>query len=129
MSIHRRTNAFLELADENKDLAHWLMGVEDPPRRWVAVIAFYASVHYIGAYHWENDGQYTGETISNHDDRDKLVHRDWNLIPIAPHYLNLFNHGYWARYKTIYKARLERVRELVETDLRRIELCVKSHLV
>ncbi|TVR71579.1 MAG: hypothetical protein EA415_11105 [Sphaerobacteraceae bacterium] len=124
MSIDSRTNAFLKLADENRDLANRLINDDVPPLRWISVIAFYSAVHYIGAYVWAHDRR----EISNHEERDVEVHRDLELRRIAPYYLRLFDHGFKARYKAYYKERPESVAELLNVDLAAIEKCVRDAL-
>jgi hypothetical protein len=62
--VEQRTGEHLETAERNRDLARLLLapsmaaslsthGFRQPPYEWVAVIVFYAAVHYVNAYLWE----------------------------------------------------------------------------
>ena len=124
MSIDGRTRAFLALADENYSLAVRLLNDPSPPLRWVAVVAFYAAVHYVGAYVWELDKR----ELSSHPERDNEIHRDPALRRIAPHYRLLFDHGFRGRYKAYYKADFDEVAQFIHTDLAAIEACVRENL-
>ncbi len=61
---------------------------------WKAAVAFYVAVHLV-----EKLRAYHGEHSENHDDRDRVVRRDYPRIYNPYH--QLFNASLTARYKSL----------------------------
>ena len=57
--MDQRTREHLDLAERDHKLAQDLLGLaasgtlRPPPYEWIAVVAFYAALHYVNAYLWE----------------------------------------------------------------------------
>ncbi len=61
---------------------------------WQATVAFYVAVHLV-----EKLRAYNGEHSQNHDERDRVVRRDYPRIYNAYH--QLFNASLTGRYKSV----------------------------
>lgn len=86
----------------------------------MAVIAFYSAVHYVNAYLWER----YRFTPSSHGERSGGVRNDRAIRACRPNYGRLRDAGYYARYDERFALSEQDARELVETDLRRVEATV-----
>jgi hypothetical protein len=124
MGRDRRTEAFLRLADKNQQDARLMLTIEPPVPRWIAVAAFYSSVHYIGAFLWE----IVRIRVGSHVHREKLIGRYPHLKPISAHYKRLYDYGWKARYTTVFRPTTSELTDLLDIDLLGVEHCVKRHL-
>jgi len=87
--------------------------IEPPPHEWVAVVAFYAAVHYLNGYLFE----VRGYVPPNHDSRALLVRGDPVLRQCHPEYQQLWDHGFRARYWRSYRLPEADARALTEVNL------------
>lgn len=91
---------------------------------WVAVIAFYAAVHYVNAYLWEMDNHYSPE---NHRERAEKIDNLPDLRLIRAHYRRLNRLGYNARYNETYRLNLSTAQSAL-ADLQDIEAQIRPRL-
>lgn len=88
----------------------------------MAVVAFYAAVHYIHAYLWERH-RYNPRS---HAARAQRVGHDTVLRQCQPAYTRLLGASISARYERLYQIHETRARELVEVDLAQVEAVVMA---
>ena len=101
-----------------------LAGLRPSPWEWVAVIAFYAAVHYVHAYLWET----ARESPRNHRQRHVKVHTDPHLARGRAGYGALSYAGRLARYDEHFALTEHEARRLVEVHFRRVEATVMQAL-
>ena len=94
------------------------------PWEWVAVIAFYAAVHYVNAYLWETRRL----KPANHGHRGAEIRADSRLVWCRAGYRALQDTGFRARYVETYTLEEQRARSLLNTDLRLVEATVMQAL-
>ncbi len=129
MSVHYVTAEHFRVAERNRDIARVLIsptlaGLRPTPWEWVAVVAFYAAVHYVNGYLWE-----TARFVpKNHGQRSGRVRRDRGLRRASAEYGRLSTVGYQARYDPAFALSETDARDLVETDLRAVEATVMAAL-
>jgi hypothetical protein len=119
----------LQIAARNRDLARALLdpalaGLRPTPWEWVAVIAFYAAVHYANAYLWETSRL----TSRTHRDRRHSIENSAEIGNCAASYGVLQDAGFRARYVETYTLEEQRARSLLNTDLRLVEATVMQAL-
>lgn len=88
-----RTRQHLQRAERNARLAQEF-AARQPPEDWAVVFAFYACVHYVGAYLWE----IIEYSPKDHTDRAAVIWRTATLSPVAPVYRSLYDYAYKVRY-------------------------------
>jgi hypothetical protein len=124
------TREYLDTADRNRDFARTLLrsasllGQPEPPHEWIAVIAFYAAVHYVNAFIWE---RYRVEP-ADHFERGGYVNRDRILRRSPLAYVRLRDEGFKARYVRGYRVEPVRANQLVNVDLANVESVVRAAL-
>lgn len=123
------TNRHIQTAERNRAvaLAHLetqAHSVQPPAYEWVAVIAFYAAVHYVNAYLWE----FRRYAPSDHDSRGLLVTGDPVLRPCRYAYQQLLDAGFRARYVPGFRVLEQEARELVEAHLGEVRRVVSQGL-
>jgi hypothetical protein len=128
--VDQRTRQHLDLAERNRDLSRAILdpaisgNFQPSPYEWIAVIAFYAAVHYVSAYLWET----YGEVIEEHPARWRRVRTEGRLQRCKDQYGRLQNNGYNARYtRGIHLSRQDAER-LVNIDLANVESVVMAAL-
>ncbi len=94
------TQRHLDAADCNYRLAVALLTdavnlVEPPAYDWVLIIAFYASVRYINAYHWQ---RFDADPV-DHQARNGFVNRVDAFDSVAEAYNLLYGRSRAVRYK------------------------------
>lgn len=115
----------IETAGHHRDSARALLavvpqlGLPHPPYEWVAVMAFYAAVHYLNAYIWEQEGKNL-----YHPDRKKYVNAHQPLAGIRAEYAQLADEGWKARYTPGYRLQRQAAEDLVTHDIAAIEATV-----
>lgn len=107
------TRDHLQLADENYEFAERFRMISPQPLRWVAVVAFYAAVHYLSAYFWEKQGI----EVSSHRQRGRLMRSVEPLETIRTNYERLYFRSLEARYRPRATFSNADVQTLVERDL------------
>jgi hypothetical protein len=127
--VDRRTERHLQTAERNRliALAHLSAqpaAVRPPAFEWVAVIAFYAAVHYVNAYLWE----IRRYMPPDHDSRNRLLNGDAVLRSCRGEYSRLFDVGFKARYQPGFRLSEEGVRELLDEDLETVRRTVRTAL-
>jgi len=90
------------------------------PWEWVAVIAFYAAVHYVNAYLWEDRRLKPG----SHGERRTAVQSDPRTSSCRASYRDLQDAGYRARYVETFTLSHQRAHALLDVHLRRVETTV-----
>ena len=124
------TQEHLDTAERNRDLARALLnptvapGLATLPYEWVAVIAFYAAVHFVNAYLWER----YRVAPRNHTERGNYVRHDPVLRRCANAYGRLLDTGYKARYLRRYRVAASWADQLVNVDLADVEAAVRAAL-
>jgi hypothetical protein len=118
---HDDSGAHLLLADENLMVARRLMEMNEPPSRWVVVIAFYSAVHYLGAYFWRRHQV----KVNSHRHRGRLMRSDESTVHIRANYDRLYMASLDARYETRANVSAHMARDLLETDLE----AVRRHVI
>lgn len=113
------TRQHLAVAQWNRDLAASLRrdSAQPLPSEWIVVIAFYAAVHYVNAYLWEE----LRVARSNHGERTLRVRTDRRLAACRAAYRRLLDAGYQARYTVRFQLTEQQARDLVMVDLTRVE--------
>ncbi|GEM_PF-4571527 len=94
------TQQHLDAADRNYRFAVALLTdavnlVEPPAYDWVLIIAFYAAVRYINAYHWQR----FDADPADHQARNGFVNRVDALNAVAEAYNLLYGRSRAVRYK------------------------------
>jgi len=119
------TQDHLDKADSNRDLAIALLtaNLGASTYDWVAVISFYATVHYIHAHLWENHAPRSAP--HSHKVRLKEMKRDPALMAIAGAYLTLSSNAHLARYIEDGHISQLTAQDAVR-DMLSIEMCVRS---
>jgi hypothetical protein len=114
--LAERTTVQLETADRNRSIAREVLKLEQPqppPYEWVAVVAFYAAVHYVNAYLWERQRF----EPADHEERQQAVNFVVALAPTLGAYSRLRRIAYEARYLPGYRIHRGAARSLLEGDL------------
>ena len=93
-----------------------------PPYEWVSVIAFYAAVHFVNAYLWEQHRV----APRNHSERGHYVRHDPTLRRCANAYGRLLDTGYKARYVRRYRIAASWAEQLVKVELADVESVVRA---
>lgn len=127
MTAKRRTIEHLNAAARNQRLAHALLGIMDiqpAPYDWAVVIGFYAAVHYVNAYLWEQ----LGYEPRNHYDRISWVNRVKDLQPAARSYNLLFDYSLKVRYDPAFRLSRADALDVLTNDLSTVERAVRSAL-
>ncbi len=106
--------------DENRAIAQLLATQEadiaSAARRWATICAFYAAVHYVNAWLWEN----VQVKPRDHAERRSFVASMAVLRPMASAYFRLQERGYDARYRVGYQITAENLTDLLERELHQI---------
>lgn len=123
------TTDHLRVAERNRDLARALLsselaGLRPTPWEWVAVIAFYAAVHCVHAYLWEEKRL----APRDHRRRHAEVQTDPRLARGRGGYGALSYAGHHARYDVTFSLTEREARTLVDVDLRQVEATVVQAL-
>jgi hypothetical protein len=124
------TEAHLATGDRNRDLARALIGPsaaalpQPPTLEWALVVAFYAAVHYVNAYLWEQQ-RYEPH---RREDRVIAVGRVIALRRASAAYARLQTLGYDARYRAGYRATRAAVEAAIHTDLEQVAQAVRRAL-
>ncbi len=119
----------LQIAERNRELARALLdpsnaSLRPSPWEWVAVVAFYAAVHYVNAYLWETQGVDPG----GHGRRGKEVQRNPRLAACFGSYQRLTGLAWSARYSRGFVLPEQDARDLVDVDYRLVETTVLTAL-
>jgi len=128
--VDQRTREHVDLAERNRDPARALLNpaiasnLQPSPYEWVAVIAFYAAMHYVSAYLWEK----YREVIEEHPRRAARVRTDTLLRRCSPQYGRLSNAGWNARYTRGFRMSRQDAERLVTIDLANVESVVMTTL-
>jgi hypothetical protein len=127
--VEWQADRHLQTAERNRHIAIAylsidLAGVQPPPYEWMAVIAFYAAVHYVNAYLWE----VRRYDPPDHDSRNHLVTGDSRLRQCRFEYRRLFNTGFRARYVPGFRLREQDTRDLIDVDLEHVRQTVRGAL-
>jgi hypothetical protein len=94
------TTQHLAAAERNLDFAVRLLDdgvnlVTPPAYDWVLIIAFYAAVRYINAYHWQ---QFDSDP-ADHQARNGFVYLVSGLRTVAQSYVLLYTRSHIVRYQ------------------------------
>src|SRR5687768_16198595 len=113
--MQARSSDFLATANEHRAIAQAVLAAELRPRayQWVAVIAFYAAVHYVNAYLWEK----RQIEPRDHTERLLLVSMSADLRAANQAYDRLQNVAYRARYVPRFRLAHQEAARLVAQDL------------
>ena len=124
--MEEQTRQHIALAERNRLLATTLLnGVVQPvPSEWAAVIAFYAAVHFVNAYLFE---QLRASPMS-HGERNGYFWTDRRLATCRRPYRRLLDAAYQARYAVDFELSEQQARDLVEADLAAVETVVRNAL-
>lgn len=127
--MEQKSEAHLQAARRNRDLARALLGpsladLRPAPWEWVAVIAFYAAVHYVNAYVWE----VARVESSSHGERLARIRREPAIRHCRRRYLRLQEFGLLARYEPTFTLSEQEARDLVQDNLRNVEITVMTAL-
>lgn len=128
--MDQRTRDHLDIAERNRSLARDLLelaasgALQQPPYEWIAVIGFYAALHYVDAYLWEMARRET----RSHPQRAALVRQDIVLRACAGEYHRLMNAGTSGRYDRGYRVPASDAEDLVNVDLEAVVSVVASAL-
>jgi hypothetical protein len=126
--VDQQTREHIDLAERNRDLARALLApaisgsLQPSPYEWIAVIAFYAAVHYVSAYLWEKHR----EVIDEHPKRAARVRTEGILKRCSPQYGRLSNAGWNARYTRGFQMSRQDAERLVNFDLANVESVVMA---
>ena len=88
------------------------------------MILFYAAVHYVNAYLWE---QYH-VSPANHGERTHGVHHDSAINACRVEYDRLRDQGFVARYDELANISERGARDLLDVNLRAVEATVMQAL-
>ena len=121
-----KTRQHLALAARNRDLARALVSgsIRPTPGEWGVVVAFYAAVHYVNAYLWEQ----RRVEPANHGERLARVRGERTLQACREAYRHLQHAGYLARYDVTFRLPERRAARLVRDDLGIVEATVQNAL-
>ena len=127
--MESKTETHLAAARRNRDLARALIdpslaNLRPAPWEWVAVIAFYAAVHFVNAYLWET----VRHEPSSHPDRLARVRRERPIRQCRRRYADLQTLGHRARYEAAFALSEQEARNLVRDNLRYIETTIMAGL-
>ena len=128
--MEQRTRARVEPAERNRDLARWLLTLPSPSSQqpsvdeWIAVIAFYAAVHDVKAYRWEQAHVEPGD----HGERSRYVLTDIVPRQCRAAYGRLRDEGFKARSTRGYRLTRQRAQGLVNRNLADVEATVMAGL-
>jgi hypothetical protein len=125
--VDQKTLDHLRVARRNRDLARALLAqnsLAPDPWGWVAVIVFYAAVHYVNAYLWER----YHVRPANHAERTYGVHHDSAINACVDEYDRLRDQGFVARYDERAGVPEHVARDLLQIDLRTVEATVMQAL-
>jgi hypothetical protein len=125
--VDQKTLDHLRVAERNRDLARTLLAQSElapEPWEWVAIILFYAAVHYVNAYLWERYHL----APRNHDERTRGVHHDTALSSCYLSYDTLKDDGFHARYNEGFTLSEADARALLNGELRAVEASVMQAL-
>jgi hypothetical protein len=120
----------IETAFRNRDLSRLLLqqgaqlGLQPPPFEWVTVVAFYAAVHYVNAFLWEQ----LGIMPSSHTERTGYVASVSPLTSCRIEYRQLNHHGWSARYAPGFRVQEQQARALLDGNLAHVEGIVCASL-
>ena len=98
--------------------------VTPPAYDWVLIIAFYAAVRYVNAYHYERLGQ----TPSDHQARNGFVTLVRELDPIENAYIRLYSRTRIVRYEVVNSAVNQPAAQAAITIAERVRDTVRSLL-
>ena len=124
--MNERTRAFLAAARRHHAAAEFLQGVTDEEpslREWIAVMAFYAAVHYINGYLWEQ----RQIEPANHAERSQFVSLVRDLRSVRDAYRNLRDAAYLCRYDPLHRESTANLQSHLN-DLRAIQRTVVTLL-
>jgi hypothetical protein len=129
LSVEPQTNRHLQIAERNRGIAvaYQAKGATDiqpPAYEWVAVMAFYAAVHYVNAYLWE----IRRYAPPDHQNRNTLVNGDPALRQCRAEYDRLLNSGFRARYVPGFRLDEQEARDLIDVDLELVRQTVRGAL-
>jgi hypothetical protein len=124
MTVDPRTRAYLDLAVEHRELARRLLTLDDPPLRWVPIIAFESAVHFIQAAVWER----YRVRITSHPQRQREIDSNQSLLAIAENYRRLYDISQRLHQHPAYRVERIDFSELLDVDLASIERQVDSIL-
>jgi hypothetical protein len=127
--MERQTNRHIQTAERNRRIASALIdtelaSIQSAPYEWIAVIAFYAAVHYVNAYLWEARRY----APPDHPNRNHLVEGDPVLRRSRSEYGRLFATGFRARYVPNFRLPEQDARDLIERDLELVRQTVRGAL-
>ncbi|MFN8634146.1 MAG: hypothetical protein U0893_09840 [Chloroflexota bacterium] len=125
--MDQKTLNHLQIARRNRDLARALLAqseLEPEPWEWVAVVVFYAAVHYVNAYLWKRYHL----APRNHDERTHGVHHDPAIAHCSGSYDVLRDTGFYARYSDSFVLSEQGARDLLEVEFRAVEARVMQAL-
>lgn len=120
----------LDTAERNRDVAQALLipggssGLATPPYEWVAVIAFYAAVHFVNAYLWERHRV----VPRDHIERGLYIRNDPILRRCANAYGRLLDTSFKARHVRRHQVSASWADRLITIDLANVESVVRAAL-
>ncbi len=120
------TDAHLLRADEDYRFSLRLLELEEPAPRWAVAAAFYASIHYLSAWFW-NEHQIV---VNNHRHRGRMLRSgDFDaLSPIVESYEYLYRKSLESRYQPAFSISSSEVDDLLRTDLESIRNLINREL-
>jgi len=127
--VESKTEDHLRVARRNRDFARALLdpslaNMRPEPWEWVAVIAFYAAVHFVNAYLWEA----VRVEPPSHNERQARLRRELPIRPSRRRYARLQELSLLARYDEAFVLPEQEARALVNDNLRYIEANVMAAL-
>lgn len=126
--MEQYTRLIFESGEENRAVARLLATQEtdiaSAARRWATICAFYAVVHYVNAWLWEN----VQIEPRDHAERRSFIASMAALKPIASAYIRLQERGYDARYRVGFQITAEHLTDLLEHDLQQIRSVIVQSL-
>jgi hypothetical protein len=127
--VEHLTDRHIQTAERNcaVALAHLntqAHAVTPPAHEWVAVMAFYAAVHYVNGYLWE----IRRYAPPDHESRNLLVRGDPVLRSCREEYRRLLDAGFRARYVPGFRMLEQGARDLIEVDLEEVRRIVRGAL-
>jgi hypothetical protein len=127
--MERQTHRHIQTAERNRRIASSLLdteiaSIQSSPYEWVAVIAFYAAVHYVNAYLWEARRY----APPDHPNRNHLIDGDPVLRRCRDAYGRLFATGFRSRYVPAFRLPEQDARDLLDVDLEAVRETVRSAL-
>jgi hypothetical protein len=127
--VEHLTDRHIQTAERNRAvaLAHLntqAHAVTPPAYEWVAVMAFYAAVHYVNGYLWE----IRRYAPPDHESRNRLVRGDPVLGACREEYRRLLDAGFRARYVPGFRMLEQGARDLIEVDLEEVRRILRGAL-